>query len=96
MQAKLVNVTEDVVLSLVDQVIKDESVCTCEKCRMDVIAMTLNALPPRYVVTEMGDTIETFRSSVMQKRVDIYQAMLAAVRQVQKLPRHEPGEQFKD
>ncbi|MDL2235735.1 late competence development ComFB family protein [Christensenellaceae bacterium OttesenSCG-928-L17] len=89
MHVKLVNVTEEVVFSLVDQVIRDEQLCPCEKCRLDVVALTLNELPPKYVVTQHGDTMETFRSSVMQRRVDIYRALLFAVQQVKQSPRHD-------
>ncbi|MDL2258483.1 late competence development ComFB family protein [Eubacteriales bacterium OttesenSCG-928-K08] len=96
MSARLVNVTEEVVNMLIDNVIEEEHACTCEKCRLDTIALALNALPPKYVVTEQGDMIETFRSTVTQKRVDIYQAILKAVQQVKETPRHGQNSHFVD
>ena len=89
MPYRLVNITEQAVDLLIDQVMQAEHSCMCQKCRLDVMALALNTLPPKYVATEHGSTYETFRMSMMQNRVDIYQAIFEAIQHVKAHPRHE-------
>ena len=42
---------EDVVALLLDELIKDKDICKCEHCRLDMMAIALNKLPPKYIVT---------------------------------------------
>ena len=37
-----------------DVLASHQGVCKCEKCRYDIAALTMNFLPPRYVVTDQG------------------------------------------
>ncbi len=48
------NYMEDVVFGQMKEVLADINMCTCEKCLLDVAAIALNDLPPKYVVTEKG------------------------------------------
>lgn len=86
--AKLINITERIVTEMVDSVMTQEKCCTCEQCRCDVLALTLNKLDPKYVVTDAGDVFETYRLSLAQNQVFIYQAMLEAIQKVKQSPRH--------
>ncbi len=86
---KCANAMESVVDSNIDKVMKQEECCTCEKCRMDVRAITLNSLPPRYVVTEAGMTLEACLHGYGQNHVLVYQRLLEAIQKVKKSPRHE-------
>ena len=38
------------VLKYIDEAMKNADMCTCERCRLDTIAITLNKLPPKYIV----------------------------------------------
>lgn len=51
------NYMEDVVFGQMKEVLADINMCTCEKCLLDVAAIALNDLPPKYVVTERENCI---------------------------------------
>ncbi|MDN5359453.1 MAG: competence protein ComFB [Thermotogaceae bacterium] len=79
---------------LVDEVIDDLfevptlGVCKCDRCRYDIKAIALNALPPKYVVTEKGEIyakLDVFRN---QMRVDVLRAVIEAIEVVKKNPSH--------
>lgn len=40
------NYMEEIVFSLMKEVLADINVCSCEKCKMDIAAIALNDLPP--------------------------------------------------
>ncbi len=87
---KLVNVTEFVVNGLINDFMTRENMCQCDQCKLDVIALTLNTLPPKYVVTGPGKAMEAFRlQGQLQNRMEIYQAMLQAGQLVKERPRHD-------
>ncbi|WP_242035197.1 late competence development ComFB family protein [Mesobacillus harenae] len=57
MEEKFVNVMEEVVVTLVTVLMHSpdyQTFCSCEKCRNDIIALSLNSLPSHYVTTEIG------------------------------------------
>lgn len=85
----LINITEQVVDRLLDDIIEEEHGCACAKCRLDAKALALNNLQPKYVVTEKGGAFESFRMSMMQNRVDVYQAVFEAVTRVKSRPQHD-------
>jgi len=86
---KLINVMEIVVEDMLDEVLRQEGVCNCEHCRKDVMAIALNELAPKYVVTEMGQTYETYRIKCLpQSRIPVYHAILKASYIVKEHPRH--------
>lgn len=89
MAFELVNVMQIVVETMTNEIIRKEGVCDCEQCKMDVMAIALNKLPPKYVVSEQGRAYETYRiQGVPQSRVPVYQALLEAAQLVKKFPRH--------
>ena len=49
---KYVNVLEEIVQSRVDEFLKLFDVCTCQRCRSDVMALALSELPPKYIVVD--------------------------------------------
>lgn len=65
-----------------------ERICTCERCLLDIMALALNQLPPRYVVCDQGEAYVRTSALNQQFKVDILFALLNAVRTVQANPRH--------
>lgn len=51
---KVTNYMEDLVEIKYNKLILNENTCKCKKCRLDVISLALNNLPPKYVVTDKG------------------------------------------
>jgi len=55
--ASVVNANHERVMEVVDkfQVDRYQSVCTCQRCMCDIVAIALNYLPPHYIVeTDKG------------------------------------------
>lgn len=82
------NLIEEVVLSSVADYLKKEGICDCDQCQLDVAAIALNNLPPRYVVTSKGASYAKADMLDMQKYIDIIGAITKAIRLVKEHPRH--------
>lgn len=52
---QLKNFMEEVVFLVMKDIVKDINVCACEKCSLDIAAIALNDLPPKYIVSEKGE-----------------------------------------
>lgn len=85
----LKNYMEDCVVDLVDSIMQGMDVCACEKCKMDVTAIALNALPAKYVVTRKGQLYTKLFVLQQQFNVDIISAITKATVIVSERPRHE-------
>ncbi len=82
------NIAQSLVEAKVDQFIKSTGMCTCQRCRIDVVALALSNLPPKYVVTKGDDLIP--RLSIYETRfsADITAQVLSACRKVARQPHH--------
>lgn len=89
-EPQLFNVTECVVESMLNEVLQQENMCPCLQCRLDVKALALNHLPPKYVVSELGKAFETYRlQGLAQSRVNVYEEILRAAQIVKERPHHK-------
>ena len=51
---KVVNVNEKRVIEVVERFLSQGLArCACDECALDILAMTLNAVPPKYIVNEV-------------------------------------------
>ncbi|MDR3091764.1 MAG: late competence development ComFB family protein [Clostridiales bacterium] len=82
------NYMRDCVNDVLNVVMEKVSCCSCEKCRMDVIAMALNALPPKYIVTKKGELYSKLSKLQQQFEVDVMREVARAAELVSKRPRH--------
>lgn len=73
---------------LPDVLASHRDVCTCQHCRFDIAALALNFLPPRYVVTNKGQTMAKVKSLDQQFYVDIVTALTNAITIVKSRPHH--------
>lgn len=84
----LVNVVESLVRGKARELIKTMDMCKCDKCFMDVCAITLNRLKPKYVTTTRGELlsqISTFSSNYQSElMVEVLKALVA----VKNSPKH--------
>jgi competence protein ComFB len=83
---------EEVVFNQMDNVLADIKMCKCDKCRMDVAAIALNELPPKYVVTEKGLLFSKIDALQQQFEIGITAAIIRAALIVRKNPWHEQDE----
>lgn len=86
----LKNITQDIVFEKLDEMLPNISeICTCERCKYDIMAIALNNLPPRYVVTERGAIFTRVSSLDVQIAADTITELTRAIEQVKREPRHE-------
>ncbi len=82
----LYNLTEKLVLDKLDKVMESMNCCKCDRCKMDIIAMSLNSLEPHYVVKSKG-MIEN-KEIEQQISQQVTTAVLKSALSVRKRPRH--------
>lgn len=85
---KLKNYMEELVVKKTDEILKLMSICKCDKCRLDIMALALNDLPSKYVVTEMGELYTKLRELEQQFEIDLETAIIKAAIFVGKNPKH--------
>ena len=85
---RLKNFNEDWVKIYLDRHISSFGVCTCESCRLDIMAIALNKLPPQYVVTEREEAYASMSEMSQQRMIDIVTVITEAVMIVQSRPSH--------
>jgi len=88
MKKKLRNYTEEAVKLYLDRWFKEADVCQCDVCRMDVMAIMLNNLKPKYVVTDTGALYAQLDDFDPQYRIDFMTIMSQAAKIVKAGPRH--------
>ncbi|WP_353892535.1 late competence development ComFB family protein [Proteinivorax hydrogeniformans] len=86
---ELINYNEILVKQKLDELWKDKnSECRCKKCKLDVTALALNNLPPKYVVSEKGELYSKVDSFNVQASTDITSAVVDAMEKVKRKPNH--------
>ncbi len=87
--AQIKNCMEEIVFTQMKDILTDINMCTCEKCLLDIAAIALNDLPPKYVVTEKGELYSKINTLRQQFEVDVVAAITKAAVLVKRKPRHE-------
>jgi len=82
------NFTEEAVKVYLNRWFPEADCCHCDDCRLDVMAIMLNTLPPKYVVTDTGALYAQLVDFDPQNRIDYMTIMSQAVQTVNKGPRH--------
>ncbi|AFK86953.1 MULTISPECIES: late competence development ComFB family protein [Thermoanaerobacterium] len=90
---ELKNFMEEAVKDVIDNVLKDLDVCKCDKCKLDIMALTLNNLPPKYYDTEKGEVYTKVNELKRQFEVDIISQITRSAFYVNQHRRH--GEDIK-
>lgn len=89
---KLKNYMEELVIKKTDDLLKLMNICRCEKCRLDIVAIALNELPTRYVVSEKGELYTKLNELEQQFEIDVETAIVKAAVLVSRNPKHNNGE----
>ena len=92
MEVGIRNYMEDMVMAKLPQVMKQMDVCTCERCRLDILAYVLNKMPPKYVVTVKGSLYAKLSLLQSQFDVDILTNLTTAATLVKEKPNHDAVE----
>ncbi len=84
-EARFINLYEMLVSEKLDVAIAKFSACNCDRCRMDITAIALNLLSPRYIVLSAGDELPPITK---QEHGNISAAIIKAIVTVKANPRH--------
>lgn len=85
------NIAQSLVEAKAEHYMKLTGVCPCERCRRDVVALTLTNLPPKYVVTRSVDLIPRLSLYETRYSADISAQLMSACQKVAKFPHHNRG-----
>lgn len=91
MEKGYANVMEEIVSTLVTVLLLSpdyQTFCKCQKCRNDIISLSLNNLPCHYVTTNEGRSriFETLNTE--ENRRWINKRIISAIHLVSKYPKH--------
>jgi competence protein ComFB len=89
----LKNYTEIAVTEVFDEVLNElrkqnPEICSCERCREDVMAVALNRLPPKYIASDKGEIFTKVSFSRVGGKAEVIAALLHGFELVGKHPRH--------
>lgn len=85
----LKNYMEILVDQMFDVTTKNMDICKCNKCKLDIMAIALNRLQPRYVVTDEGELYTKLNMFQQQYSADIIAAITHGTMIVGADERHE-------
>lgn len=84
------NIMEDKVIEIVTNIMKGEKdFCCCDRCQLDVIALSLNNTRPKYVVTHESELYGRLMMMDNQYDADIIAEATKAIEIVRENPRHD-------
>ena len=72
-----------------DKYIKMFGLCTCNRCRIDVIALALSNLPAKYVVAKPHELIPRLSMYEQKYNAAVVTQVMSACRKVLERPHHE-------
>lgn len=86
--AGYINVMQVLVAEKAEKYVKLMGMCTCQRCMDDIMALTLNHLPPKYVVMSEGDRIPKLTFYEGQYSSEITAQLLKACKIISDRPHH--------
>lgn len=87
---ELHNLMEHEVKYSLDYILETSTVnCKCDQCKLDIMAIALNSLPPKYIVTEQGLLYSKIAILSQQFNTDIVTSLIKAINIVNNNPRHD-------
>lgn len=86
---EVTNYMEIWVKSCMEELLKKDEGCKCEKCKRDIFALALNNLKPYYVATEKGRVMAKLANSENQFEADIIIQVTKAMKKVREVPNHD-------
>ncbi len=86
---RMYNYMQDILLEKLPHTMKVLRSCQCERCRLDILAIALNALPPAYAVTADDEAgAERVKKLRREYEVKVTATLIKAIQQVKNEPRH--------
>ena len=92
LKRRLNNITEEVVLEMLDKMLKREEfkdVCKDEDCLLDMASYALNRLPAKYVASSKGEVFSKTEELEQQHSVDVISVVTRAIKVVSENEHHK-------
>ncbi|MBB6673684.1 late competence development ComFB family protein [Cohnella nanjingensis] len=88
--ASVLNVMEPIVINTFkEHILTNRTLkCDCEKCRLDIVVLTLNHLQPHYTSTQAGEAYIKALFMNTQLQSDVIQELTRALQVVEDNPNH--------
>ena len=86
------NVMQTLVEDKADKYMRMFGLCTCNRCRIDVVALALSNLPPKYVVAKPHELIPRLSMYEQKFSVVVVTQVMSACRKVLDRPHHQRKE----
>lgn len=86
------NITQTLVEDKADKYIKMFHLCSCKRCRIDVIALALSNLPPKYVVARPHELIPRLSMYEQKYNAAVVTQVMSACKKVLDRPHHNRDE----
>lgn len=86
---KIKNYMEDLVIERINSLLEEHDYCKCFHCFNDMLAIALNALPPRYFSTDKGELYTKVATSRSESQISLTTAVTNAAKKVKENPRHD-------
>lgn len=87
------NVTQALVEDKVEKYMKMFGLCTCNRCKIDVIALSLSNLPAKYVVAKPHELIPRLSMYEQRYNAAVVTQVMSACRKVLARPHHRRDDQ---
>jgi len=87
---KLKNYNEEIIDHLISKILSEyNDICKCEKCILDIKAIALNSMIPKYLVTNKGELFTKLNTEFnTQEIIDTTKAITQAIELVRCNPQH--------
>lgn len=87
---KLKNYMEILVDEILPGMLANEmEICKCERCILDIKAIALNRLTPKYIVSDLGEIYRRYDDLSKQLEIDAIEAIMRSIDLVKKYPKHD-------
>ena len=86
---ELKNYMEILVEQMFDTSTENLDICKCEKCKLDIKAIALNSLKPRYAVTHKGSVYVKLNMLGQQFSTDVLSAIVRGAMIVKEYQHHD-------
>ncbi|MFH1778384.1 MAG: CheR family methyltransferase, partial [Candidatus Omnitrophota bacterium] len=84
------NIMEDIVRDYLDDfLLTRKDICTCHRCKMDMLAYTLSRVPAQYVTSDSGAVHTIINHARVEFQSKVLIQLLKAIEVISKEPRHE-------
>lgn len=84
----LKNLMETIVIQKFDSFAHQYENCKCQRCREDILALTLNQLKPKYVMTDEGELYAKLTLLSQEEDYNLTMVIAKAIKMVNDNPRH--------